>query len=140
MPINIATQQAKILLSQVKDSTKEWMMNHTQEEITKNGGSIEFVNRSLTLDHCILMIWCSQNRQTVIDIYNLHTIIDQYDPMKGMSEIVTKSSSPMEVVEAFSPDRPGAIMPSDFLAFFARESHTKITLNRAQRRAQKGKE
>tara|TARA_Y100001963_G_C6563796_1_gene345607 strand:- start:191 stop:613 length:423 start_codon:yes stop_codon:yes gene_type:complete len=140
MPINIETQRAKILLSQVKDSTKEWMMNHTQEEITTNGGSIEFVNRALTLEHCTCMIWCSDNRKSVIDIYNLHCIIDQYDQMKAMSQIVKKSSSPMEVIEAFSPDRPGALMPSDFLAFFARDSHTRIKLNRAQRRAKKGKE
>jgi len=139
--LNVQKQQAKILCDDIKKSTREWLDGKTIEEIKRDGGSIEFVNQNIQSNHCELLLWCHRNRGVVIDIYNAHAVIDQYEPMEKLFGQIMRQKTGTEVISAFKPEYKGQIMPEDFAAYFAVKNEwgsiQGSALNRKQRRAKK---
>lgn len=134
--LSVPLKQAQILRDDIKKSTREWLDGKTIEEIERDGGSIEFVNKNLQLNHCELLLWCHRNRGVVIDVFNAHAVIDQYEPMETLFGLIIRQNK-TEVISAFKPEYKGQIMPEDFAAFFAVKNQWGSIQNRKQRRARK---
>ena len=136
--LNIEKQKARILRSTVLKQTAQHLKDNPE---TPTIDSVYVVNQDLEIKHCILINWVAVNRNVDIDIYNLHDVIAQYDHMKSIAQMVKRTNMEVhnfnyEHADGITEEQPSrldqidditAIMPADFIAFFIRDNHTKIT-------------
>ncbi len=70
---------AEILLNNIKEHGNQFL--NTSDFLD----SANVVYRDLSIDHCLAALWMSQKMGMILDLYNLHDIIINYENLKAFA-------------------------------------------------------
>lgn len=100
---------AEILLNNIKEHGNQFL--NTSDFLD----SANVVYRNLSIDHCLAALWMTQKMGMILDLYNLHDIIINYENLKAFAKYKNKAN--MTIVDC--ADLPeNAFQPRNLLEYF----------------------